>query len=136
MFYRAYYYYFGAIIPIAEISAKMFANEKLRNDIYVYIFNSGLQYRRVGNVRTTWRIIIGFELKYFNYSSYNLDLKKSYTPMLERDIKRFKLPKAKELEITNAIINLGATTLPKYWVIYNHYYDDKNEEEEETKNLN
>jgi len=88
----------------------------------------------VGNVRTTWRIIIGWELKYLTYSSYDVNLKKSFVPMLDKDISRFQLDKQKELEITNAIINLGATTLPKYWVIYNHYYDDKNEEETENAN--
>ena len=50
MFHEAYYYYYGSILPIAEVSAKMFADKNIRNDIYCYIFNSDLQYRRVGNV--------------------------------------------------------------------------------------
>ena len=50
--------------------------------------------------------------------------------MPEIDIPRFKLAKDQEIKIMNTILQLGAKTLPKYWIIYNYFYDDLKEEEE------
>lgn len=129
MLHEAYYYYYGSIIPIAEISSTMYTNKKLRNDIYCYIFNNNLQYRRVGNVRTTWRVVVGYEIKFFTHTSYNVNKDQCFLPMLETDIPRFKLKKETETQIMQNLFNIGCKTLPKYWVIYNHYYDGKDEEE-------
>ena len=129
MLHEAIYYYYGSIIPIAEVSSKMYATKDLRKDIYCYIFNNNLQYRRVGNVRTTWRIIVGYELKYFTHSSYDVNKDQYFLPMLQRDIPRFQLKKELEAQVMHNLFNIGCKTLPKYWVVYNQYYDGIDEDE-------
>lgn len=127
MLHEAYYFYYGSVIPIAEVSTRMYALNNLRKDIYCYIFDKGLQYRRVGNVRTTWRICIGKELLYMKNTLYEVNQQKSSLRMLDIDINKYKLDNKTRIKIETDLIDLGCTTAPHYWVIYSFFYDGVDE---------
>ena len=66
------FYYYGAVIPIAEVSARMHSLKSiLRQDIYCYILDNKLHYRRVGNVHRIYRIVIGRELHVADVNKYD-----------------------------------------------------------------
>lgn len=129
MLNESYYLYYGSIIPISEISSRMHATRNLRKDIYCYIFDKDLQYRRVGNVRTVWRICVGYEIQRLTNTLYDLNKTQCFLPMTDLDANLHKLSNDLRIKIETSLISIGCITRPRYWVFYNYFYDDVDVEE-------
>ena len=123
------FYYFGSIIPISNVSGKMFRQRNLRQDIYCYINDFGLDYRRVGNVQVIFRIILGRELAVFKETNpYSLTNSHLYQRLDEVDVKKYRLSKREEKQIQQTLYNSGCFVKPEYWCIHNYYYTEEERE--------
>ena len=116
---EACFYYYGCVLALAEITSLMVQYKK--DDPYCFIMDQGLQYRRVGEVGKTYRVVVGKELKVMLDSNpYNLDKERPYTEMYPNDIKEVKLPKDEIKRVTNSLLLVGCYAIPKYYATYNY----------------
>lgn len=124
------FFYFGIVKPITELSSNLKRQDHLRQDVYSYINDFGINYRRVGNVRTTFRIVFGKELDYIKGNPYNFV--EGQTPyfflMNKKMLKKYKLSLDKENEIISRVRQAGSVLKLQYYITYNWYYDGINEE--------
>ena len=110
--------YFGALTPMAKVYNCM--NEHGEEDVYVWLCEHNLQYRRIGKIRTNWQIIAGREIRFLkNDNPYNLDLDRPYQQLDENDLKRYKLNINVERDITWNLSRAGIHQVPRYYIIYN-----------------
>ena len=61
MYHETTFFYYGIVKPITELYRNLKVRPDLEQDIYCYINDFGINYRRVGNVRTVFRIVFGKE---------------------------------------------------------------------------
>lgn len=110
--------YFGALTPMAKVYNCM--KEHGEDDVYVWLCEHNLQYRRIGKIRTNWQIIAGREIRFLkNDNPYNLDLDRTYQQLDENDLKRYKLNINVERDITWNLTRAGIHQVPRYYIIYN-----------------
>lgn len=110
--------YFGALTPMAKVYNCM--KEHGEDDVYVWLCEHNLQYRRIGKIRTNWQIIAGREIRFLkNDNPYNLDFDRAYQQLDESDLKRYKLNINIERDITWNLVRAGIHQVPKYYIIYN-----------------
>ena len=71
-----------------------------KKDPYCFILDQGLQYRRVGEVEKTYRIVIGKEIALFtDKNPYHLDKNNPYTEMYQDDIHTYRIKKKDKMDI-------------------------------------
>ena len=122
---ESYFYYYGCIVPLSEVTGLMIQFNK--HDMYSFVFENGLQYRRVGEVAKTFRIIVGKELKIFtDENPYDLSKDCLYKEMYETDIKDVKLSSSEKNKINLALVKVGCYSIPKYYATYNYLPDEIN----------
>lgn len=109
--------YYGAITPMAKAFSYMRSHND--DDIYSWLCEHNLQYRRTGKIRTNWQIIAGREIKVFDNNPYRLDFDRPFQRLDEQDLKKYKLDKATERQITWNLVHAGIYINPEYYVIYN-----------------
>lgn len=109
--------YFGAITPLAKIFKFMKSHKD--DDVYSWICEHNLQYRRTGKIRTNWQIIIGRELDVLDTNLYRLDFDHSFQKLDEQDLKKYKLRKEVERQIAWDLSYVGVNAQPDYYIIYN-----------------
>lgn len=117
------FYYYGCVLPLAEITSLMVQYKK--NDPYCFILDQGLQYRRVGEVEKTYRIVIGKEIALFtDKNPYHLDKNNPYTEMYQDDIHTYRIKKKDKMDIANKLLLVGCYNIPKYYATYNYSLED------------
>ena len=109
--------YFGALFQMAKIYK--FMKTFKDNDVYSWICEHNLQYRRLGSIRTNWQVIIGREIRVINGNPYLLDLERSYEELDKADIEKYKLTYDQESNVKWNLFKAGITHNPKYYITYN-----------------
>ena len=119
------FYYYGVVVPLGDPGSQMLAlKAKFPKDIYCFILDHDLQYRRVGNVYQTHRIVIGRELAFFPETNpYNLVRKDPFIKLDEKDIQQYKLSNAEQRVVEQNLYKVGCIKLPQYLCAYNCHLD-------------
>lgn len=123
IFHETTFFYYGIVKPITELYNNLKRQPDLEQDIYCYINDFGINYRRVGNVRTVFRIVFGKELGYIQGNPYDIQKEPWYLEMNKHDLKKYKLSKYEEDEITSRVRQAGSLLRLNYFITYNFYYD-------------
>lgn len=111
------FYYYGALVPYSEVTSYMVQLGK--NDMYSFIAENGLQYRKCGLISTTYRIVVGREIVVNDSSLGNeLDMK-NVVEVLDPDKIPFKMSSAEEQKVREALLRIGVYFEPKYYVFVN-----------------
>lgn len=111
------FYYYGAFVPTSEVTSHMVQFGK--KDMYSFVAENGLQYRKCGLITTTYRIVIGRELA-VNDLSFEVDLSQNnIVEVLDADKITFKLTAAEEQKVREALLLVGVYFEPKYYAFIN-----------------
>ena len=109
--------YFGAPFTLAKVYK--FMHDAGDDDVYSWICEHNLQYRRVASIRTNWQIMIGRELKVLDTNPYMLDFDHPFEELDEQEITKYKLKKEVEQKIFWNLHDAGVHSIPKYYISWN-----------------
>lgn len=122
------FYYFGSVLPLADITSLMV--QFRQKDPYCFILDQDLDYRKVGLIDKTYRIVIGREIDIPTDNYFNLSDENPYVEVIDKKIlKEIKLSNKEEQKINKALLKVGSYQMPKYWATLN--YDEDVEEIED-----
>lgn len=120
------FYYFGSVLPLADITSLMV--QFRQKDPYCFILDQDLEYRKVGLIDKTYRIVIGREIDISTDNYFNLSEDNPYVEIIDKDIlKEIKLSRNEEQIVNKSLLKVGSYPIPKYWATLNY---DKFEPEE------
>ena len=120
------FYYFGSVLPLADITSLMV--QFRQKDPYCFILDQDLEYRKVGLIDKTYRIVIGREIDISTDNYFNLSEDNFYEEIIDKDIlKKIKLSRNEEQIVNKSLLKVGSYQIPKYWATLNY---DKFEPEE------
>jgi len=120
------FYYFGSVLPLADITSLMV--QFRQKDPYCFILDQDLEYRKVGLIDKTYRIVIGREIDISTDNYFNLSEDNPYVEIIDKDIlKKIKLSRNEEQIVNKSLLKVGSYQIPKYWATLNY---DKFEPEE------
>ena len=115
------YVYFGAIVVESEITSFMRQIGK-KDHMYGFIMGNNLQYKYIGDVKTSKEIVIGQEI-FLNSQDCLIKLQDVLTkntkilPRLGSDYKTFNID---ETTIREKLHKTGVFTEPQYYIIVNY----------------
>jgi hypothetical protein len=114
------FYYYGVLTPYSEITSHMVQLNK--NDMYSFVSENGLQYRKCGLISTTYRIVVGKEILFNPKSFSELNEKNTFMILNKDTIKKEELPllsSAEEQKVRESLLKIGVYFEPKYYVFVN-----------------
>lgn len=113
-----YYTYYGALCPKSEVTSHMVQLGK--QDMYSFIMEKGLQYRKYGHVSTSYQIVVGRELSLELDDETKFMVRDNKHIVLTPDVKDpIKLNPAEEQRIRESLLILGIYEEPRYYVFVN-----------------
>ena len=120
------FYYFGSVLPFADITSLMV--QFRQTDPYCFILDQDLEYRKVGLIDKTYRIVIGREIDISTDNYFNLSEDNPYVEIIDKNIlEKIKLSSKEEQIVNKNLLKVGSYQIPKYWTVLNY---DKIENED------
>ena len=113
------FYYFGSVLPLADITSLMV--QFRQTDPYCFILDQDLEYRKVGLIDKTYRIVIGREIDIPADNYFNLSEENPYVEIIDKDIlEKIKLSSKEEQIVNKNLLKVGSYQIPKYWAVLNY----------------
>ena len=120
------FYYFGSVLPFADITSLMV--QFRQTDPYCFILDQDLEYRKVGLIDKTYRVVIGREIDIPADNYFNLSEENPYVEIIDKNIlEKIKLSSKEEQIVNKNLLKVGSYQIPKYWTVLNY---DKIENED------